>query len=49
MKTTEIIEVYKNLLDEAMYLYQFTPNKYRYEAEEYFADEIKFLKKLRGE
>ena len=41
----ELIEAYKELLDDAMYLYQYYPNNFRNLPEEYFKSDIELLQK----
>ena len=42
----EVRAVYDDLLEEAMYLYQYYPNNFRKTAEEYFKKEIEMQKSL---
>jgi hypothetical protein len=43
----EFIERYKDLLDEAMNHYPYTPNAFRKTVEEYYQEEIKYLEWLK--
>jgi hypothetical protein len=43
----EFIERYKDLLDEAMNHYPYTPNAFRKTVEEYYQEEIKYLEGLK--
>jgi hypothetical protein len=43
----EFIERYKDLLDESMNHYPYTPNAFRKTVEEYYQEEIKYLEGLK--
>ena len=42
---SELIEKFKDLLDDSKYLYQYDPNNFRKTEDEYFKSEIEFLQK----
>lgn len=42
---SELIENFKDLLDDSKYLYQYDPNNFRKTEDEYFKSEIEFLQK----
>lgn len=43
---SKILELFNELLEEAIYLYQYYPDNFKKTAEEYFAKEIEMQKKL---